>query len=63
MLTINDVTHFDDNLLEEEVDFICGTYYVYTSKFPYIHIPTKLSWWPRALAWAGSVLDVGFWSE
>ncbi|KAG1761265.1 hypothetical protein EDD22DRAFT_737694, partial [Suillus occidentalis] len=34
MLTINDVTHFDDDLSEEEVDFICGTYYVYTSKFP-----------------------------
>ncbi|KAG2740647.1 hypothetical protein P692DRAFT_201687067, partial [Suillus brevipes Sb2] len=50
----------DDNLSEEEVNFICGTYYVYTSKFPYIH---KLSWWPRPLAWAGSGLDVGFWSE
>ncbi|KAG2751383.1 hypothetical protein P692DRAFT_20727476 [Suillus brevipes Sb2] len=54
MLTINDITHFDDDLSEEEVDFICGTYYVYTK---------KLSWWPRPLAWAGSGLDVGFWSE
>ncbi|KIK42501.1 hypothetical protein CY34DRAFT_83476, partial [Suillus luteus UH-Slu-Lm8-n1] len=22
-----------------------------------------LSWWPRPQAWAGSGLDVGFWSE
>jgi hypothetical protein len=44
MLTINDVTHFDDDLSEEEVDFICGTYYVYTSKFPYIHVPTVCSY-------------------
>jgi hypothetical protein len=77
MLTINDVTHFDDDLSEEEVDFICGTYYVYTSKFPIFTLTycllisklldngciEKLSWWPRPLAWAGSGLDVGFWSE
>jgi len=23
----------------------------------------KLSWWPRPQAWAGSGLDVGFWSS
>ncbi|KAG2074104.1 hypothetical protein BDR04DRAFT_978464, partial [Suillus decipiens] len=30
MLTINSETHFNDELLEEEVDFICGMYYIYT---------------------------------
>jgi hypothetical protein len=35
MLSLNGETHFDDDLSEEEVDFICGTYYVYMSKFPY----------------------------
>ncbi|KAG1815379.1 hypothetical protein EV424DRAFT_1325438, partial [Suillus variegatus] len=37
MLTINGETHFDDELSEEEVDFICGMYHVYTSKFSYSH--------------------------
>jgi len=32
MLTIGDQTYFDDHLSEEEVDFICGTYYVRTGK-------------------------------
>ncbi|KAG2745676.1 hypothetical protein P692DRAFT_201664855, partial [Suillus brevipes Sb2] len=64
-------------LEEEEVDFICGMYYVYTSKFPIFTLTYcllisklsdnecigKLSWWPRPQAWAGSGLDVGFWSE
>ncbi|KAG1791779.1 uncharacterized protein BJ212DRAFT_1293720, partial [Suillus subaureus] len=35
MLSLNGKTHFDDDWLEEEVDFICRMYYVYTSKFPY----------------------------
>ncbi|KAG2754258.1 hypothetical protein P692DRAFT_20721111 [Suillus brevipes Sb2] len=58
MLTLNGETHFDDDLSEEEVDFICGTYYVYTNN----GCVEKLSWWPRPQAWAGSGLDVGFWS-
>jgi hypothetical protein len=33
MLLINDQTYFDDELSEEEVDFMCGTYYSYNSKF------------------------------
>jgi hypothetical protein len=33
MLPINDQTYFDDELSEEEVDFMCGTYYSYNSKF------------------------------
>ncbi|KAG1849466.1 hypothetical protein DFJ58DRAFT_729546 [Suillus subalutaceus] len=31
ILSLNGETHFDDDLLEEEVDFICGPYYVYTN--------------------------------
>ncbi|KAG1727918.1 hypothetical protein EDD22DRAFT_789210 [Suillus occidentalis] len=62
MLTLNSETHFDDDLLEEEVNFICGTYYVYTSKLFYNGCVKKLSWWPRPQAWAGLELDVGFWS-
>ncbi|KAG1890840.1 hypothetical protein F4604DRAFT_1566529 [Suillus subluteus] len=58
MLSINGETHFDDELSEEEVDFICGMYYVYTNN----GCIEKLSWWPRPQAWAGSGLDVGFWS-
>ncbi|KAG1836197.1 hypothetical protein DFJ58DRAFT_735124 [Suillus subalutaceus] len=58
MLSLNCKTHFDDDLSEEEVDFICGTYYVYTNN----GCIEKLSWWPRPRAWAGSGLDVGFWS-
>lgn len=33
MLSIDGQTNFDDELSEEEVDFICGTYYIYDSKF------------------------------
>ncbi|KAG1721295.1 hypothetical protein EDB19DRAFT_1646587 [Suillus lakei] len=33
MLDVNGQTYFDDELSEEEVDFMCGTYYVHTSKF------------------------------
>ncbi|KAG2108789.1 hypothetical protein BD769DRAFT_1365842 [Suillus cothurnatus] len=59
MLSLNGKTHFDDDLSEEEVDFICGTYYVYMNN----GCIEKLSWWPRPQAWAGSELDVGFWSS
>jgi hypothetical protein len=33
MLSINGQTYFDDELSEEEEDFICGTYHIYTGKF------------------------------
>jgi hypothetical protein len=33
MLSINGQTDFDDELSEEEVDFMCGTYHTYDSKF------------------------------
>ncbi|KAG0702620.1 hypothetical protein DFH29DRAFT_875015 [Suillus ampliporus] len=58
MLSLNGEAHFDDDLSEEEVDFICRMYYVYMNN----GCIEKLSWWPRPQAWAGSELDVGFWS-
>ncbi|KAG2107316.1 hypothetical protein DEU56DRAFT_920576 [Suillus clintonianus] len=33
MLDINGQTYFDDELSEEEIDFMCGTYYLHTSEF------------------------------
>ncbi|KAG2062975.1 hypothetical protein BDR04DRAFT_944128, partial [Suillus decipiens] len=50
--------YFDDHLSEEEVDFICGTYYVRTDGNL-----EKVSWWPRPQSWVTSGLNVGFWSS
>ncbi|KAG1789902.1 uncharacterized protein HD556DRAFT_1243200 [Suillus plorans] len=58
MLSIDGQTNFDDELSEEEVDFICGTYYIYDNAGNV----GKISWWPRPQAWATSGLNVGFWS-
>jgi hypothetical protein len=76
MLSINDQTYFDDELSQEEIYFMCGTYYVQTSKFFLLPAPAALtfeylddgnmeiaSWWPRPQAWAVSGLNVGFWSS
>jgi hypothetical protein len=76
MLCSDDGTYFDDALVEEEVEFICGTYYLDKSKFfqayaistalmidyPDDGSVEKVSWWPRPHAWAASGLNVGFWS-
>ncbi|KAG1875736.1 hypothetical protein F4604DRAFT_1680624 [Suillus subluteus] len=58
MPDINGQTYFDDELSEEEVDFMCGTYYVHNNDGN-VEI---VSWWPRPQAWAASGLNVGFWS-
>ncbi|KAG1885295.1 uncharacterized protein F5891DRAFT_970134, partial [Suillus fuscotomentosus] len=58
MLCSDDQSYFDDALLEEEVEFICGTYYVDKNDGSI----EKVSWWPRPQAWAASGLNVGFWS-
>ncbi|KAG2045902.1 hypothetical protein BDR06DRAFT_900034 [Suillus hirtellus] len=50
-------TYYDDGLLEEEVDFMCGTYCIDLRDGPEI-----VSWWPRPNAWNASGLNVGFWS-
>ncbi|KAG2352165.1 hypothetical protein BDR07DRAFT_1384684 [Suillus spraguei] len=56
MLDINSQTYFDDELSEEEVDFMCGTYYVHNNDGN-VKI---ISWWPRPQVWATSGLNVGF---
>ncbi|KAG2085881.1 uncharacterized protein F5147DRAFT_781840 [Suillus discolor] len=58
-LDINGQTYFDDELSEEEVDFMCGMYHVHTNDGN-VEI---VSWWPRPHAWAASGLNVGFWSS
>ncbi|KAG2141207.1 uncharacterized protein EDB93DRAFT_1089504 [Suillus bovinus] len=58
MLSVNGQTYFDNELLEEEVDFICGTYHICDNA----RNVAKISWWPRPQAWATSGLNVGFWS-
>jgi hypothetical protein len=76
LLCRNGQTYFDDTLSEEEIDFVCGTYYIERRKLSLVQIDcssanTKLflahsidvvSWWPRPSAWNGSGLNVGFWS-
>ncbi|KAG2342304.1 hypothetical protein BDR05DRAFT_886433 [Suillus weaverae] len=59
MLDVNGQTYFDDELSEEEVDFMCGTYYVHNNDGN-VEI---VSWWPRPQAWAALGLNVGFWSS
>ncbi|KAG1769696.1 hypothetical protein EV702DRAFT_978492 [Suillus placidus] len=58
MLSIDGQTYFNDELSEEEVDFICRMYYIYDNAGNV----GKISWWPRPQAWATSGLNVGFWS-
>ncbi|KAG1721117.1 hypothetical protein EDB19DRAFT_1646668, partial [Suillus lakei] len=50
-------TYYDDGLSEEEIDFMCGTYYIDLHE-----CTTVVSWWPRPNAWNASGLNVGFWS-
>ncbi|KIK31445.1 hypothetical protein CY34DRAFT_103292 [Suillus luteus UH-Slu-Lm8-n1] len=50
-------TYYDDGLSEEEIDFMCGTYYIDLREWT-----TVVSWWPRPNAWNVSGLNVGFWS-
>ncbi|KAG1889264.1 hypothetical protein F4604DRAFT_2015519 [Suillus subluteus] len=52
-----DQTYYDDGLSEEEIDFMCGTYYIDHRDGPEI-----VSWWPQPNAWNTSGLNVGFWS-
>ncbi|KAG2063132.1 hypothetical protein BDR04DRAFT_1039094 [Suillus decipiens] len=74
MLNINGQTYFNDDLLEEEVDFMCGM--CTPVSFSCLHQQRCLclhnnlddgnveiaSWWPRPYTWATSGLNIGFWS-
>ncbi|KAG1728485.1 uncharacterized protein EDB91DRAFT_1060553 [Suillus paluster] len=59
LLCSNDQTYYDDGLSEEEIDFMCGTYYVHQAQGTDVVVS---SWWPRPHAWNASGLNVGFWS-
>ncbi|KAG2039457.1 hypothetical protein BDR03DRAFT_860197, partial [Suillus americanus] len=52
-------TYYDDGLSEEEIDFMCGTYYIDLHE---CDGPGVVSWWPQPNAWNVSGLNVGFWS-
>ncbi|KAG1850421.1 hypothetical protein F4604DRAFT_1592846 [Suillus subluteus] len=54
LLCSNDQTYYDDKLSEEEIDFMCRTYYMQDQG--------TVSWWPQPHAWNASGLNVGFWS-
>ncbi|KAJ3859441.1 hypothetical protein EV359DRAFT_50836 [Lentinula novae-zelandiae] len=51
---------WDDELTEDEIDLICGTYEIATGKFAQYAIR---SWWPRPISWKSSGLNVGYWSS
>ncbi|KAJ3721388.1 hypothetical protein DFJ43DRAFT_1004458 [Lentinula guzmanii] len=53
---------WDDNLTEEEIDLICGTYEVATG-MDGIHQTAARSWWPRPGAWRSCGLNCGYWSR
>ncbi|KAL0947276.1 hypothetical protein HGRIS_013397 [Hohenbuehelia grisea] len=51
----------DDELSEQELEFICGTYRVHTDlKSDQISLS---SWWPSHIVWAGSGLNLMAWSD
>jgi hypothetical protein len=49
-----------DGLSNPELEFISGTYHVYTAKGEQV---AKKSWWPSHHVWTGSGRDTGYWSE
>ncbi|KAG1901587.1 uncharacterized protein F5891DRAFT_950452 [Suillus fuscotomentosus] len=50
-------TYYDNGLSEEEINFMCGTYYI-----DHCDSSEVVSWWPRPNTWNVSGLNVGFWS-
>ncbi|KDR65543.1 hypothetical protein GALMADRAFT_23763, partial [Galerina marginata CBS 339.88] len=53
-------TMVDDQLSEEELDLICGTYRVATGKGAQT---SMCSWFPRANVWASTGYNVGYWNR
>ncbi|KAI0071319.1 hypothetical protein K474DRAFT_1581736, partial [Panus rudis PR-1116 ss-1] len=50
----------DEGLSEDELDFICGMYKVYTEQGP--DQQADRSWWPRYSMWQSSPYGVGYWT-
>ncbi|KAJ6601703.1 hypothetical protein DFH09DRAFT_900127 [Mycena vulgaris] len=51
--------YWDDCLIEQEIDMICGVYHVATGIG---NQTTTVSWWPRPAAIAVSGINVGWWT-
>ncbi|KIK33812.1 hypothetical protein CY34DRAFT_98969, partial [Suillus luteus UH-Slu-Lm8-n1] len=49
-----------DTLSEDEIDILCGIYYVNTDRRAQT---TTLSWWPNPQLWEASGLDTGYWNR
>jgi hypothetical protein len=49
-----------DQLTLLELEFVCGTYCIYTNKGMQI---AKQSWWPPHHIWKGNGHDMGYWSQ
>ncbi|KIJ39403.1 hypothetical protein M422DRAFT_148352, partial [Sphaerobolus stellatus SS14] len=47
-------------LMNEEMDIICGVYYVYTGSGLQ---GENQSWWPKQNIWEGGGLNIGYWSN
>ncbi|KAE9398903.1 hypothetical protein BT96DRAFT_714644 [Gymnopus androsaceus JB14] len=55
----SEIAYRDDQLTEDEVNLICGTYDVATNNTG----TAFKSWWPRPSSWKLSGLNAGFWSK
>ncbi|KAG2056609.1 hypothetical protein BDR06DRAFT_879630, partial [Suillus hirtellus] len=51
LLVGNGSTYYDDGLLDEKIDFICG-----------MEMTNHNTWWPQPNTWDASGLNIGFWS-
>ncbi|KIM85942.1 hypothetical protein PILCRDRAFT_86667 [Piloderma croceum F 1598] len=49
---------WDDALLEDELNLICGVYKVHTQS----NQTSDSSWWPKQSVWMTSGLHIGYWS-
>ncbi len=51
-----------EELQEDQIDIICGTYKVYNHSSRCISMTQDVSWFPKGASFKNSGLDVGFWS-
>ncbi|KAK0421588.1 hypothetical protein EV421DRAFT_1674538, partial [Armillaria borealis] len=51
-----------EELREDQIDIICGTYKVYNHSSRCISMTQDVSWFPKGTSFKNSGLDMGFWS-
>ncbi|KAK0469430.1 uncharacterized protein EV420DRAFT_1257401, partial [Desarmillaria tabescens] len=51
-----------EELREDQIDIICGTYKVYNHSSKCISMTQDVSWFPKEGSFKNSGLDLGFWS-